>query len=117
MATSRGKVITFYSHKGGTGRSMALANVACLLARRAEATKGVLAIDWDLEAPGLHYFFSDVMPHVAPVQRGVIELFQYFDQAIRQNDSEGPLAEKTADEIVRLISCQLVALTKTTESK
>ena len=27
-----GKVITFYSYKGGTGRSMGLANVAWLLA-------------------------------------------------------------------------------------
>ena len=101
MATNRGKVITFYSHKGGTGRSMALANVACLLSRRAEATRGVLAIDWDLEAPGLHYFFSDAMPNMAPVKGGVIELFQYFDQAIRQNESRRPLAEKTTDEIVR----------------
>jgi MinD-like ATPase involved in chromosome partitioning or flagellar assembly len=50
-----GEVTTFYSYKGGTGRSMALANVACLLAK---PQKGwVLMIDWDLEAPGLHRFF------------------------------------------------------------
>ena len=32
--TSRpsGQIITFYSYKGGTGRTMALANLACLLA-------------------------------------------------------------------------------------
>src|SRR5215212_1751660 len=48
-----GRVITFYSYKGGTGRSMALANVAWILA---SAGKRVLAIDWDLEAPGLHHF-------------------------------------------------------------
>lgn len=35
---------------------MALANVACLLARQ---RKRVLMIDWDLEAPGLHRFFGD----------------------------------------------------------
>jgi MinD-like ATPase involved in chromosome partitioning or flagellar assembly len=47
---ARGRVITFYSYKGGTGRSMALTNVAWMLALNGER---VLAIDWDLEAPGL----------------------------------------------------------------
>ena len=28
--TKNGKTITFYSYKGGVGRSMALINVACL---------------------------------------------------------------------------------------
>jgi tetratricopeptide (TPR) repeat protein/MinD-like ATPase involved in chromosome partitioning or flagellar assembly len=50
-----GRVITFYSYKGGTGRSMALANVAWVLAG---AGKRVLVIDWDLEAPGLHRYFA-----------------------------------------------------------
>ncbi len=56
-----GSIITFYSYKGGTGRSMALANVACLLAQRQAqaAGRGVLMVDWDLEAPGLHRFFRD----------------------------------------------------------
>jgi photosystem II stability/assembly factor-like uncharacterized protein/cellulose biosynthesis protein BcsQ len=56
-----GSIITFYSYKGGTGRSMALANVGCLLAlRQAQAGgRGVLLVDWDLEAPGLHRFFRD----------------------------------------------------------
>jgi len=49
-----GTVITFYSYKGGTGRSMALANFAWILASNG---LDVLAIDWDLEAPGLHRFF------------------------------------------------------------
>ena len=49
-------VTTFYSYKGGTGRTMALANVAVLLARRREGD--VLVVDWDLEAPGLHRFFA-----------------------------------------------------------
>lgn len=53
-----GEVITFYSYKGGTGRTMALANVACILAEN-KKNKNVLMIDWDLEAPGLHRFFYD----------------------------------------------------------
>ncbi|HEY2292288.1 MAG TPA: pYEATS domain-containing protein [Thermoanaerobaculia bacterium] len=53
-APARGRIITFYSYKGGTGRSMALANVGWILA---SAGRRVLLIDWDLEAPGLHRYF------------------------------------------------------------
>jgi len=49
-----GKIVTFYSYKGGTGRTMALANVAWILASNGYQ---VLAVDWDLEAPGLHRYF------------------------------------------------------------
>lgn len=58
-SAAAGEIITFYSYKGGTGRSMALANLACLLADRTlrKGGRGVLVIDWDLEAPGLHRFF------------------------------------------------------------
>ena len=52
---NKGKTITFYSYKGGVGRSMALINVACLLAKKG---KKVLMIDWDLEAPGLDTYFN-----------------------------------------------------------
>ena len=54
-----GSIVTFYSYKGGVGRSMALANVAVLLARRG---KKVLAVDWDLEAPGLTRYFAYLKP-------------------------------------------------------
>jgi cellulose biosynthesis protein BcsQ len=50
-----GTVYTFYSYKGGVGRSMALANVAALLAKWG---KSVLVVDWDLEAPGIERYFS-----------------------------------------------------------
>lgn len=50
------KTITFYSYKGGVGRSLALANIAN---RLAEFGKKVCMLDFDLEAPGLHIKFSD----------------------------------------------------------
>ena len=49
-------IITFYSFKGGVGRTMALANIAVLLSKRGLK---VLVIDWDLEAPGLRTYFQD----------------------------------------------------------
>ena len=56
VQNKKGQIITFYSHKGGTGRTMSLANVAVVMARRYK--KKVLAMDWDLEAPGLHRYFE-----------------------------------------------------------
>src|SRR3989442_355444 len=49
-------IFTFYSYKGGVGRSMALANVGRWL--QLQGLK-VVMIDWDLEAPGLESFFFD----------------------------------------------------------
>src|SRR5690242_17001028 len=56
-----GIIYTFYSYKGGVGRSMALANVGVLLAltQTGEKTRPqVLLVDWDLEAPGLDTYFE-----------------------------------------------------------
>jgi len=49
-----GTIVTFYSWKGGVGRTLAVANTAVQLAR---SGRSVLMIDWDLEAPGLDRFF------------------------------------------------------------
>jgi cellulose biosynthesis protein BcsQ len=62
--------VTFYSYKGGTGRTMALANIAALLARRG---KKVLVVDFDLEAPGLCRYFEQYRPGLAE-ERGLIDL-------------------------------------------
>lgn len=71
-------IFTFYSFKGGVGRSMALANVAELLYQRGLR---VLMIDFDLEAPGLERFFEvPDAPSLAEVleQRGVIDLVESY---------------------------------------
>ena len=46
-------VTTFFSYKGGVGRTMALINTAYLLV---EQGKRVLIVDFDLEAPGIPSF-------------------------------------------------------------
>ena len=66
------RVITFYSYKGGVGRSMSMANIAVLLAQWGKKT---LIIDWDLEAPGLESFYSNYI-NIDAVKRktGLIDL-------------------------------------------
>jgi predicted acylesterase/phospholipase RssA len=73
---SAGTIITFYSYKGGTGRSMTLANVAWILASNG---KKVLVIDWDLEAPGLHrYFHPFLIDKDVSASDGVIDFLISF---------------------------------------
>jgi cellulose biosynthesis protein BcsQ len=70
----RGNVYTFYSYKGGTGRSMAVANVAAMLAKWG---RSVLVVDWDLEAPGLERFFVDAKEvPAAEAKLGVVDLIE-----------------------------------------
>ena len=57
--------VTFYSFKGGVGRSMALINAAGILAGRGFH---VLVIDLDLEAPGLSYLNPDA-PDASPTEQ------------------------------------------------
>jgi MinD-like ATPase involved in chromosome partitioning or flagellar assembly len=76
---AHGKIITFYSYKGGTGRSLALANVAWILASRG---KRVLMMDWDLEAPGLHRYFHPFLEDKnLTSSRGIIDLVMKFEDA------------------------------------
>ncbi|MFE9629714.1 FxSxx-COOH system tetratricopeptide repeat protein [Streptomyces sp. NPDC006463] len=71
-----GRIVTFYSYKGGTGRTMALANTAWILAANG---KRVLAVDWDLEAPGLHRYFHPFLdPAALGATTGVIDLISEY---------------------------------------
>ncbi len=68
----KGTAYTFYSFKGGVGRSMALANVAALFAKWGLK---VLAVDWDLEAPGLEKFFPSISKQ-RQTTPGIIDLIR-----------------------------------------
>ncbi|EKX63529.1 FxSxx-COOH system tetratricopeptide repeat protein [Streptomyces ipomoeae] len=84
-----GTVITFYSYKGGTGRTMTLANVAWILAANGHR---VLAVDWDLEAPGLHKFFHPFLnPAMLRATPGLSNLIDdYRRQALRDLPDRAP---------------------------
>lgn len=67
------RTVAFYSYKGGVGRTLLLANAARFLAL---AGKKVVALDLDLEAPGLHYKLGapDVLAHAsAGTLRGAVD--------------------------------------------
>jgi hypothetical protein len=72
-------IYTFYSYKGGVGRSMALANIAELFY---EAGLKVLMVDWDLEAPGLERFFFDKVPKNVLDTPGVMDLIMGYKQML-----------------------------------
>lgn len=65
------QVISFYSYKGGVGRTIALIETAYNLA---EAGKRVLLLDLDVEAPSLHnIFYEKVNDEISGVKYGIIE--------------------------------------------
>jgi hypothetical protein len=81
------QTITFYAYKGGTGRSLTLANAAKYLSRLGQS---VLAIDLDLEAPGLHHKLRlGSKPVVTPPPLGVVDYLSHF---IENNDFPEKLA-------------------------
>jgi cellulose biosynthesis protein BcsQ/tetratricopeptide (TPR) repeat protein len=85
-ASRDGKIITFYSYKGGTGRTMALANTAWILAA---AGNRVLIVDWDLESPGLHRFIHPFLDmSVVADTPGVIDLIREFEWATTVDDPD-----------------------------
>jgi MinD-like ATPase involved in chromosome partitioning or flagellar assembly len=73
-------VVSFYSFKGGVGRTTTLGIVARQLARMGHK---VVAIDLDLEAPGLGRFFD------AHTERGVLDLLSEH-AATGEIDLEAP---------------------------
>jgi hypothetical protein len=76
------RTVTFYSYKGGTGRTLLLAHTARFLA---SAGMRVVMIDMDMEAPGLPYKFAlnsdrelwptggGLVEHLAAYVRGEIQ--------------------------------------------
>ncbi|MGJ5831985.1 FxSxx-COOH system tetratricopeptide repeat protein [Streptomyces ossamyceticus] len=77
-----GRIITFYSYKGGVGRTMALANVAWILASSGHR---VLVSDWDLETPGgLPRYYRPFLPPDALGSSGLIDHFTDFTEDLRR---------------------------------
>lgn len=67
------KIITFYSYKGGVGRTLALVNIAN---RLAEFGKKVCVLDFDLEAPGLDSKYAAGMK--TKIQQGLVDYIHSY---------------------------------------
>jgi MinD-like ATPase involved in chromosome partitioning or flagellar assembly len=85
-------IVTFYSYKGGVGRSMALVNAAAVLAQRG---RKVLIVDFDLEAPGI----STYKPFACLTDaKGVVEyVSEYIETAAAPNAEDFIVASKLGD--------------------
>jgi MinD-like ATPase involved in chromosome partitioning or flagellar assembly/tetratricopeptide (TPR) repeat protein len=68
------ETITFYSYKGGVGRTLALANIALYLSRFGQ---NVCIMDFDLEAPGLHYKFPKIFKP-SDIRGGLVDYIYEF---------------------------------------
>jgi len=80
------KVVTFYSYKGGVGRTMALVNVAHVLARDGWR---VLMVDFDLEAPGMtHFFREQVRNRPKTVTKDALDLLLHAKSTINWDPIE-----------------------------
>ncbi len=115
VGPEKSRVFTFYSYKGGVGRTMAVANLACWLAHR-HGLK-VACIDWDLEAPGLHYYLGWPDEELR-TRSGLVEYLHDFRSEVRHGATGVapnvceyllPPAERIAAQIkfgeVRLLHC------------
>jgi MinD-like ATPase involved in chromosome partitioning or flagellar assembly len=69
------KTITFYSYKGGVGRTLAAVNFAVYLARLGLNT---VLIDFDLEAPGIDAKFANL--NIPDQQKGILDYILVFQE-------------------------------------
>ncbi|MEM6297923.1 MAG: tetratricopeptide repeat protein, partial [Bacteroidota bacterium] len=82
-------IYTFYSYKGGVGRSHALANLAAYLCYFKQ--RRVLMIDWDLEAPGLHFYFGKSSAEIT--SKGLIDVLNEHISVVRNAEADTTLSE------------------------
>lgn len=76
-------IVSFYSYKGGVGRTQLAANLAAYLCYH--RGRKVLLVEWDLEAPGLHYYFGKENDVVKGT--GLIEMLEEYVRLMRSNET------------------------------
>lgn len=93
-------VITFYSYKGGVGRSTSLASCAAYLSYH--SSKRIVILDCDFEAPGFTNFFMEE-PNSPINKEGLVEffvdeekvsnsgLYRYYWQVSKQFSGDGEI--------------------------
>src|SRR5690349_1707578 len=115
MRRLRPQIFTFYSFKGGVGRTMAAANAACVLA--AKYKRRVILVDWDLDAPGLHWYFN-LSDQELRDRKGLMDYLEDFRDEVRRgaegvepdldeylSDPAPDIAGKLPEGSVRILHC------------
>jgi MinD-like ATPase involved in chromosome partitioning or flagellar assembly len=95
----KNQIVSFYSFKGGSGRSQMVANLAAYLCHY--ENKKILLIDWDLEAPGLDYFFKFDREKI---NKGLIEVFEEYVRMVRSGEELSLEQLPFFDEIYTLVN-------------
>ncbi|AZO60376.1 MAG: hypothetical protein E5X23_27990 [Mesorhizobium sp.] len=80
-------VITFYSYKGGVGRTMALMNTAAELTKRG---RRVLILDFDLEAPGISTYRPFQHSSECP---GIVDYVSEFAETLKAPNASDFIVE------------------------
>ena len=100
------QTISFYSYKGGVGRSLVLANIAYFLAGFG---KKVFVMDLDLEAPGLHYKF-DLQGGRESIEKGVLDFLHsaqddpHFAKSAKLKEYVRPVEKRYGDGEIYLMA-------------
>jgi len=94
MPTRRAHITTFYSFKGGVGRTVLLANAGAMLAQRG---RRVLLWDLDLEAPGMHHI-PRLTPEPQP-KEAFLEWMGAWQEAGSQLPLDAELSERLWDAV------------------
>jgi TIR domain/CobQ/CobB/MinD/ParA nucleotide binding domain len=93
-------IVTFYSYKGGTGRTMALANIAWILTANG---RRVLVADWDLESPGLYKFFQPFLDTDISLRPGIVDLIRRYAWAVVEAEIDPADRRKARQDVAKLI--------------
>jgi len=94
-------IVSFYSYKGGVGRTQLVANLAAYLCFYQQ--NKVLLIDWDLDAPGLHFYFQKQYKDLH--SDGLIELLHEYMMVLENEDPYLPAFDKSKH-VVNLLEAQ-----------
>ena len=98
------RTITFYSYKGGVGRTLAAANFAVYLAKLGQRT---VVVDFDLEAPGMDSKFRAV--GLPQPKRGLLDyILEYQDTGADPGSVQNISVEITVESLGKVAPLWLV---------
>jgi len=98
-------ITSFYSYKGGVGRTQLLVNIAAYLCYYKD--RKILLLEWDIEAPGLHYFFG--LKNKDVNKEGLLDVFEKYCLLVKEKGNDLKPNERpyfTLENTVRLTNSE-----------